>query len=124
MALAASLWHRIPRMLSLSITSTCNARRIKLSTDATTANNDCPGPGPPSAPPANLCCMSGCANCVWLDYAEQVLDYYKSRGDDHGAMDVESILEEIDSGVEDNLVKAFVKTEVRMMANKMKNKQQ
>ena len=37
--------------------------------------------------------MSGCANCVWLDYADEVVDFYCKRG---GASDggVEQILKE------------------------------
>ena len=46
---------------------------------------------PPSLP--TTCCMSGCANCVWLDYANDVVDFYCKRG---GASDggVEQILKE------------------------------
>ena len=38
-------------------------------TTSTTPTTD-----PPPLP--TTCCMSGCANCVWLAYAEEVIQYY------------------------------------------------
>ena len=46
---------------------------------------------PPSLP--TTCCMSGCANCVWLDYADEVVEYYCKRGQSGGCQ-VEQILKE------------------------------
>lgn len=52
------------------------------------------------------CCMSGCANCVWLEYAEKLTEYYKDGGD--------LALKEINDNVTDSNIKAFLLHELRM----------
>uniref|UniRef100_A0A0B6Y0S8 Oxidoreductase-like domain-containing protein n=1 Tax=Arion vulgaris TaxID=1028688 RepID=A0A0B6Y0S8_9EUPU len=61
-----------------------------------------PGKGPPPEPPIT-CCMSGCANCVWIKYAEELREYYKDGGER-----AKSALEKI----EDPSLRAFVKLEL------------
>ena len=58
----------------------------------------------------STCCMSGCANCVWLDYAEQMVEYYDNIGLN---MDFNKLLETVDSNVDDPMVKAFLKMELK-----------
>ena len=55
-------------------------------------------------------CFKGCANCVWLDYAEEVVRYYDSRG---MTSNFEELLDTVDKNVEDPMVKAFVKMELK-----------
>ena len=38
--------------------------------------------------------MSGCANCVWLDYADEVVDFYSRKGE--SGVKVDQILKESD----------------------------
>ncbi|CAM1318685.1 OXLD1 (predicted) [Pycnogonum litorale] len=58
-----------------------------------------PGKGePPTAP--STCCMSGCANCVWIKYSEELIEYYNDGG--------EKAREAIEQ-MEDENVKAFLK---------------
>ena len=62
-------------------------------------------------PPTN-CCMSGCANCVWLSYAQELLEIYKDGG---------QVAQEVLQAIEDPSIKAFLTIELRE-ALKEKNK--
>ena len=70
--------------------------------NCSTSSNNIP-PDPPTT-----CCMSGCANCVWLDHAEDLIEYYDKKG-----LNKEKILEDIESQVSDPMIKAFVKLEIK-----------
>ena len=52
-----------------------------------------PGKGPPPEPPVN-CCMSGCANCVWIQYAEELRDYFSAE---EGNIRAKEAIEKIDN---------------------------
>lgn len=61
-----------------------------------------PGKGPPPEPPVH-CCMSGCANCVWIIYAEELKNYYGDGGEE-----ARKAIEQI----ENPSLKAFIKLEL------------
>jgi len=63
---------------------------------------------PPELP--STCCMSGCANCVWLDYAEETVKYYENLG---MKMELEELLNTVDDNIQDPLVKAFIRMELK-----------
>ncbi|XP_028141175.1 oxidoreductase-like domain-containing protein 1 [Diabrotica virgifera virgifera] len=52
------------------------------------------------------CCMSGCANCVWIEYADELQKYFQDGG--------ERAREEINKRVTDPNMKAFLSHELRM----------
>jgi len=52
------------------------------------------------------CCQSGCPNCVWLDYAEELTKYYKDGG--KGAMAA------IQRDIEDPNLREYLLFEMRM----------
>ena len=56
---------------------------------------------PPEIPTG--CCMSGCANCVYIQYAVEMADYCKDGGT--------AALKVIDS-IEDETLKTFLKMEI------------
>ncbi|XP_076054753.1 uncharacterized protein LOC143033331 [Oratosquilla oratoria] len=64
----------------------------------------CSKSGPPEAP--STCCMSGCANCVWIDYADALAKYYKDGG--------KKAKEAIEKEVTDPNMKAFLTLELSM----------
>ena len=59
--------------------------------------------GPPPDPPTT-CCMSGCPSCVWVEYAEQLTDYYADGG--------EQAKKEIKK-IKDPMLKAFLMMELK-----------
>ena len=59
----------------------------------------------PPEPPIT-CCMSGCDNCVWKEYAEQLIEYYKDGG--------EMIRKEI-AEIDDPALKAFLQMELKSL---------
>lgn len=54
--------------------------------------------------PPNNCCMSGCANCVWITYAQELAQIYKDSG-----RAAESVMNAID----DPSLKVFLNLELR-----------
>ena len=55
-------------------------------------------------PPPTDCCMSGCAKCVWLLYAEELVGIYRD-----GGRAAEKVLEAVD----DPSLKIFLSLELR-----------
>uniref|UniRef100_A0A915LGB9 Oxidoreductase-like domain-containing protein n=1 Tax=Meloidogyne javanica TaxID=6303 RepID=A0A915LGB9_MELJA len=61
-----------------------------------------------------MCCGSGCPNCVWLQYVDNVLDYVKSLPLDEKIIEEQKrhIREELEKNVEDENLRMFLTIEI------------
>ncbi|KAF7637128.1 Oxidoreductase-like domain-containing protein [Meloidogyne graminicola] len=68
----------------------------------------------PLPPQPGQCCGSGCPNCVWLQYVDNVLDYVKSLPLDEKIIEEQKrhIREELKNNVEDDNLRMFLTMEI------------
>ena len=63
----------------------------------------------PLPPPPTTCCMSGCQNCVWIKYAQEILTIYK---------DTDRVSKQVLDSITDPSLRAFLQIELKL---KLKN---
>lgn len=59
---------------------------------------------PPELPV--YCCMSNCEKCVWITYAEELVEYYEK-------VDTKIVEEAIEKNVQDPSLKAYLRMELK-----------
>eukprot|EP00050_Salpingoeca_kvevrii_P017227 m.63147 g.63147 ORF g.63147 m.63147 type:complete len:127 (+) comp7440_c0_seq1:1471-1851(+) len=69
---------------------------------------------PPTPPPPELCCMSGCRNCVWTQYMDELEEYGKLELAEKTKPKVPNqAAAQVDTGIDE-----FLKLEMRLRSKK------
>ncbi|NWV60631.1 OXLD1 protein, partial [Malurus elegans] len=69
-----------------------------------------PPAAPPVPPPPTHCCGTGCPNCVWVAYVEELLEQHQDGG--------AQALEAVEQHVEDENIKMILRMEIRLRSKK------
>lgn len=99
-SVSSSVWKDVKQSTDSGLHSDTDDEHIRAALDSITPSvpmpsfvDIVPGKGPPPEPPVD-CCMSGCANCVWIQYAEELKQYYSL---DEGNERAKKAIEQIDN---------------------------
>ena len=101
---------RNPSLVRTSLFKYCTTSDVSTSTSSTSSRrlrplrNETEVEGVELPPPPTDCCMSGCANCVWIAYGEELARIYKDGGT--------AAVKVLDT-IEDPSLKVFVSLELR-----------
>ncbi|XP_064532259.1 oxidoreductase-like domain-containing protein 1 [Pseudopipra pipra] len=80
------------------------------SIDTPGGNGGVPPADPPVPPPPTHCCGTGCPNCVWVGYVEELLERHRDGG--------ARALEAVEQHVEDENIKMILRMEIRLRSKK------
>jgi hypothetical protein len=76
----------------------------------------------PKAPDPLSCCGSGCANCVWIQYADDVSEYFSKKEHNskaHKFLDkYKAVKDEMEKHIEDENLRAYLLMEVKAKLTK------
>ncbi|CAD5219328.1 unnamed protein product [Bursaphelenchus okinawaensis] len=71
----------------------------------------------PEPPDPNLCCGSGCQNCVWIEYAQKVGDYFDTHPEGNNLsiqQRRDKIQRLLDENIADPSLRAYLSIEAKM----------
>uniref|UniRef100_A0AC35FNJ9 Oxidoreductase-like domain-containing protein n=1 Tax=Panagrolaimus sp. PS1159 TaxID=55785 RepID=A0AC35FNJ9_9BILA len=77
----------------------------------------------PEAPDPLSCCGSGCVKCVWIQYADEVGEYFSKKENNSKSQNFmdkyNAVKEEMEKNVQDENLRAYLLMEIKAKFSKM-----